>query len=162
MFADGSRRNVSGIWSDSMVYASDLKDFTTNWCITSSQPMSLMEEGWLGKANAPMLCVNGGKGHGFHLTGDHLAGSSSCKKAARIMADGKHMGRAIKREAAVGENGPTVAQGEAGLNISSNGFAVKHNSRLPGLSEYRLGGIQRNGLRKKSFFCHSVHDERSP
>lgn len=87
--------------TDSMIYANGVKDFDE--LERTAPAMSLMEEGWLGKPNAPMLCVNGDKDPWISPKEIPLLLSTGWPKMARIMAGGKHMGRESKERGAVGE-----------------------------------------------------------
>jgi len=87
--------------TDSMIYANGLKDYDE--LVRTAPAMSLMEEGWLGKPNAPMLCVNGDKDPWISPQEIPLLLSTGYPKTARIMAGGKHMGRASSERGAVGE-----------------------------------------------------------
>jgi esterase FrsA len=87
--------------TDSMIYANGLKDYDE--LVRTAPAMSLMEEGWLGKPNAPMLCVNGDKDPWISPQEIPLLLSTGYPKTARIMAGGKHMGRASQERGAVGE-----------------------------------------------------------
>jgi len=87
--------------TDSMIYANGVKDFDE--LVRTAPAMSLMEEGWLGKPNAPMLCVNGDKDPWISPKEIPLLLSTGWPKMARIMAGGKHMGRESKERGAVGE-----------------------------------------------------------
>jgi esterase FrsA len=87
--------------TDSMIYANGLKDYDE--LVRTAPAMSLMEEGWLGKPNAPMLAVNGDKDPWISPQEIPLLLSTGYPKSARIMAGGKHMGRASSERGAVGE-----------------------------------------------------------
>ncbi len=86
---------------DSMIYANGVKDFDE--LIRTAPAMSLQEQGWLGKPNAPMLCVNGDKDPWISPQEIPLLLSTGQPKMARIMAGAKHMGRGSQERGAVGE-----------------------------------------------------------
>jgi esterase FrsA len=86
---------------DSMIYANGLKDFDE--LVRTAPAMSLQEQGWLSKPNAPMLCVNGDKDPWISPKEIPLLLSTGWPKTARIMAGGKHMGRESKERGAVGQ-----------------------------------------------------------
>jgi esterase FrsA len=86
---------------DSMIYANGLKDFDE--LVRTAPAMSLLEEGWLSKPNAPMLCLNGDKDPWISPKEIPLLLSTGQPKLARIMAGGKHMGRGSQERGAVGE-----------------------------------------------------------
>jgi hypothetical protein len=86
---------------DSMIYANGVKDFDE--LVRTAPAMSLMEEGWLSKPNAPMLCVNGDKDPWISPQEIPLLLSTGQPKTARIMAGAKHMGRGSQERGAVGE-----------------------------------------------------------
>ena len=86
---------------DSMIYANGVKDFDE--LVRTAPAMSLQEEEWLSKPNAPMLCVNGDKDPWISPQEIPLLLSTGWPKTARIMAGGKHMGRASQERGAVGE-----------------------------------------------------------
>jgi esterase FrsA len=86
---------------DSMIYANGLKDFDE--LVRTAPAMSLMEQGWLSKPNAPMLCVNGDKDPWISPQEIPLLLSTGEPKMARIMAGGKHMGRGSQERGRVGE-----------------------------------------------------------
>jgi esterase FrsA len=86
---------------DSMIYANGLKDFDE--LVRTAPAMSLLEEGWLSKPNAPMLCVNGDKDPWISPQEIPLLLSTGLPKTARIMAGGKHMGRGSQERGVVGE-----------------------------------------------------------
>lgn len=87
--------------TDSMIYANGVKDFDE--LVRTAPAMSLKEEGWLSKPNAPMLCVNGDKDPWISPEEIPLLLSTGEPKMARIMAGGKHMGRGSQERRAVGE-----------------------------------------------------------
>ncbi len=70
-----------------MIYANGLKDYDE--LVRTAPAMSLMEEGWLGKPNAPMLAVNGDKDPWISPQEIPLLLSTGSPKSARIMAGGK-------------------------------------------------------------------------
>ena len=84
-----------------MIYANDLKDFDE--LVRTAPAMSLEEQGWLSKPNAPMLIVNGDKDPWISPKEIPLLLSTGLPKTARVMADGKHMGRESKERGAVGQ-----------------------------------------------------------
>ncbi len=84
-----------------MIYANDLKDFDE--LVRTAPAASLKEQGWLGKPNAPMLCVNGDKDPWISPQEIPLLLSTGEPKMARIMAGAKHMGRGSNERGAVGE-----------------------------------------------------------
>jgi esterase FrsA len=86
---------------DSMIYANGVKDFDE--LVRTAPAMSLMEQGWLSKPNAPMLCVNGDKDPWISPQEIPLLLSTGEPKLARIMAGAKHMGRGSQERGAVGE-----------------------------------------------------------
>jgi esterase FrsA len=86
---------------DSMIYANGVKDFDE--LVRTAPAMSLMEQGWLSKPNAPMLCVNGDKDPWISPQEIPLLLSTGELKLARIMAGAKHMGRGSQERGAVGE-----------------------------------------------------------
>jgi esterase FrsA len=86
---------------DSMIYANGLKDFDE--LVRTAPAMSLQEQGWLSKPNAPMLCVNGDKDPWISPQEIPLLLSMGEPKMARIMAGAKHMGRGSQERGAVGE-----------------------------------------------------------
>lgn len=86
---------------DSMIYANGVKDFDE--LVRTAPAMSLLEEGWLSKPNAPMLCVNGDKDPWISPQEIPLLLSTGQPKMARIMAGAKHMGRGSQERGAVGE-----------------------------------------------------------
>jgi dienelactone hydrolase len=86
---------------DSMIYANGVKDFDE--LVLTAPAMSLKEEGWLSKPNAPMLCVNGDKDPWISPQEIPLLLSTGQPKMARIMAGAKHMGRGSQERGAVGE-----------------------------------------------------------
>lgn len=86
---------------DSMIYANGLKDFDE--LVRTAPAMSLKEQGWLSKPNAPMLCVNGDKDPWISPEEISLLLSTGEPKTARIMAGAKHMGRESQERGAVGE-----------------------------------------------------------
>jgi dienelactone hydrolase len=86
---------------DSMIYANGVKDFDE--LVRTAPAMSLMQEGWLSKPNAPMLCVNGDKDPWISPQEIPLLLSTGQPKMARIMAGAKHMGRGSQERGAVGE-----------------------------------------------------------
>jgi dienelactone hydrolase len=86
---------------ESMIYANGVKDFDE--LVRTAPAMSLMEEGWLSKPNAPMLCVNGDKDPWISPQEIPLLLSTGQPKTARIMAGAKHMGRGSQERGAVGE-----------------------------------------------------------
>lgn len=86
--------------TDSMVYANDVKDFDE--LVRTAPAMSLVEQGWLSKPNAPMLCVNGDKDPWISPQEIPLLLSTGLPKMARIMANAKHMGRGSEERGAVG------------------------------------------------------------
>jgi esterase/lipase len=65
--------------------------------------MSLQEQGWLSKPNAPMLIVNGAKDPWISPEEISLLYSTGQPKLVRVMADGKHMGRESKERGAVSQ-----------------------------------------------------------
>ena len=87
--------------TDSMIYANGVKDFDD--LVRTAPAMSLMEEGWLSKPNAPMLCVNGDKDPWISPQEIPLLLSTGQPKMARIMTGAKHMGRGSQERGAVGE-----------------------------------------------------------
>jgi len=86
---------------DSMIYANGVKDFDE--LVRTAPAMSLKEQGWLSKPNAPMLCVNGDKDPWISPQEIPLLLSTGDPKMARIMAGAKHMGRGSQERGAVGE-----------------------------------------------------------
>ena len=86
---------------DSMIYANGVKDFDE--LVRTAPAMSLKEQGWLSKPNAPMLCVNGDKDPWISPQEIPLLLSTGEPKTARIMAGAKHMGRGSQERGAVGE-----------------------------------------------------------
>ena len=86
---------------DSMIYANGLKDFDE--LVRTAPAMSLKEQGWLSKPNAPMLCVNGDKDPWISPEEIPLLLSTGEPKTARIMAGAKHMGRESQERGVVGE-----------------------------------------------------------
>ena len=84
---------------DSMIYANNLKDFDE--LVRTAPAMSLKEQGWLSKPNAPMLCVNGDKDPWISPQEIPLLLSTGQPKMARIMAGAKHMGRESPERGAV-------------------------------------------------------------
>jgi esterase FrsA len=86
---------------DSMIYANGVKDYDE--LVRTAPAMSLVEQGWLSKPNAPMLCVNGDKDPWISPQEIPLLLSTGQPKMARIMAGAKHMGRASQERGAVGE-----------------------------------------------------------
>lgn len=86
---------------DSMIYANSVKDFDE--LVRTAPAMSLQEQGWLSKPNAPMLCVNGDKDPWISPQEIPLLLSTGEPKMARIMAGGKHMGRGSQERGRVGE-----------------------------------------------------------
>jgi esterase FrsA len=86
---------------DSMIYANGLKDFDE--LVRTAPAMSLREQGWLSKPNAPMLCVNGDKDPWISPQEIPLLLSTGQPKMARVMAGAKHMGRGSQERGAVGE-----------------------------------------------------------
>jgi alpha-beta hydrolase superfamily lysophospholipase len=84
-----------------MIYANNLKSFDE--LIRTAPAMSLQEQGWLSKPNAPMLIVNGAKDPWISPEEIPLLYSTGQPKTVRVMADGKHMGRESKERAAVGQ-----------------------------------------------------------
>jgi dienelactone hydrolase len=87
-------------FTDSMIYANGLKDYTE--LVRTAPAMSLKEEGWLSKPNAPMLIVNGDKDPWISPQEIPLLLSTGWPKTARVMAGGKHMGRESQERGAVG------------------------------------------------------------
>lgn len=85
---------------DSMIYANGVKDFDE--LVRTAPAMSLMEQGWLSKPSAPMLCVNGDKDPWISPQEIPLLLSTGEPKMARIMAGAKHMGRGSQERGAVG------------------------------------------------------------
>jgi alpha-beta hydrolase superfamily lysophospholipase len=83
-----------------MIYANGLKDFDE--LVRTAPAMSLKEQGWLSKPNAPMLCVNGDKDPWISPEEIPLLLSTGEPKTARIMAGAKHMGRGSQERGAVG------------------------------------------------------------
>jgi esterase FrsA len=86
---------------DSMIYANGVMDFDE--LVRTAPAMSLKEQGWLSKPNAPMLCVNGDKDPWISPQEIPLLLSTGDPKMARIMAGAKHMGRGSQERGAVGE-----------------------------------------------------------
>ena len=86
---------------DSMIYANGVKDFDE--LVRTAPGMSLLEEGWLSKPNAPMLCVNGDMDPWISPQEIPLLLSTGQPKMVRIMAGAKHMGRGSQERGAVGE-----------------------------------------------------------
>lgn len=86
---------------DSMIYANNLKDFDE--LVRTAPAMSLKEQGWLSKPNAPMLCVNGDKDPWISPQEIPLLLSTGWPKTARIIAGAKHMGRESPERGAVNE-----------------------------------------------------------
>jgi esterase FrsA len=86
---------------DSMIYANNLKSFDE--LIQTAPAMSLQEQGWLSKPNAPMLIVNGAKDPWISPEEIPLLYSTGQPKLVRVMADGKHMGRESKERGPVGQ-----------------------------------------------------------
>jgi esterase FrsA len=84
---------------DSMIYANNQKDFDE--LVRTAPAMSLKEQGWLSKPNAPMLCVNGDKDPWISPQEIPLLLSTGQPKTARIMAGAKHMGRESPERGAV-------------------------------------------------------------
>ena len=86
---------------DSMIYANNLKSFDE--LIRTAPAMSLQEQGWLSKPNAPMLIVNGAKDPWISPEEIPLLYSTGQPKLVRVMADGKHMGRESKERGPVSQ-----------------------------------------------------------
>jgi dienelactone hydrolase len=86
---------------DSMIYANGLKDFDE--LVRTAPAMSLKEQGWLSKPNAPMLIVNGDKDPWISPQEIPLLLSTGWPKTARVMAGAKHMGRESQERGAVGQ-----------------------------------------------------------
>jgi esterase FrsA len=85
---------------DSMIYANGLKDFDE--LVRTAPAMSLKEQGWLSKPNAPMLIVNGDKDPWISPEEIPLLISTGWPKTARVMAGAKHMGRESQERGVVG------------------------------------------------------------
>lgn len=88
-------------FTDSMIYANNLKDFDE--LVRTAPAMSLKDQGWLSKPNAPMLCVNGDKDPWISPQEIPLLLSTGWPKSARIMAGAKHMGRESPERGAVNQ-----------------------------------------------------------
>jgi esterase FrsA len=86
--------------TDSMIYANGLKDYDE--LVRTAPAMSLKQQGWLSKPNAPMLCVNGDKDPWISPQEIPLLLSTGQPKTARLMAGAKHMGRESPERGAVG------------------------------------------------------------
>jgi hypothetical protein len=80
-----------------MIYANGLKN--VDELVRTVPAMSLKEQGWLSKPNAPMLCVNGGKDP--WISPQEI--STGQPKTAPIMPGAKHMGRGSEERGAVDE-----------------------------------------------------------
>ena len=89
-------------WSilDSMIYSNGVKDFDE--LVKTAPAMSLQEQGWLEKPCAPMLAYNGAKDPWMSPQEIPLLLETGEPKTARIIADGKHMGRGSKENGLVG------------------------------------------------------------
>ena len=79
-------------WSllDSMIYSNHVKDYDE--LVKTAPAMSLKAQGWLDKACAPMLAVNGEKDPWISPQEIPLLLETGEPKTARLMADGAHMG----------------------------------------------------------------------
>ena len=84
-------------WSilDSMIYSNHVKDYDE--LVKTTPAMSLQEQGWLEKPNAPMLAVNGAKDPWISPAEIPLLLETGDPKMARIIADGAHVGRGSKQ-----------------------------------------------------------------
>lgn len=89
-------------WSllDSMIYSNHVKDYDE--LVKTAPAMSLKEQGWLDKPCAPMLAYNGGQDPWMSPQEIPLLLETGEPKTARIIADGKHMGRGSKENGRVG------------------------------------------------------------
>ncbi len=81
------------LWSlvDSMIYASHVKDLDE--LIRYAPSLSLKTQGWLTKPAAPMLVVNGKKDPWISIEDLYILLEAGDAKAARVYANGGHMGR---------------------------------------------------------------------
>jgi hypothetical protein len=84
-------------WSilDSMIYSNHLKDYDE--LVRTAPAMSLQEQGWLEKPNAPMLAMNGAKDPWISPEEIPRLLETGDPKTARIIADGEHVGRGSKQ-----------------------------------------------------------------
>jgi esterase FrsA len=80
---------------DSMIYSNHLKDYDE--LVKTAPAMSLQEQGWLEKPNAPMIAVNGAKDPWISPAEIPLLLETGDPKMARIIADGAHVGRGSKQ-----------------------------------------------------------------
>ena len=89
-------------WSilDSMIYSNGVKDFDE--LVKTAPAMSLKEQGWLDKPCSPMLAYNGGQDPWMSPQEIPLLLETGDPKTARIIADGKHLGRGSKENGRVG------------------------------------------------------------
>ncbi len=89
-------------WSilDSMIYSNGVKDYDE--LVKTAPAMSLKEQGWLDKPCAPMLAYNGAKDPWMSPQEIPLLLETGDPKTARIIADGKHLGRGSKENGKVG------------------------------------------------------------
>jgi hypothetical protein len=89
-------------WSilDSMIYSNGVKNFDE--LLKTAPAMSLKEQGWLDKPCAPMFAYNGALDPWMSPQEIPLLLETGEPKTARIIADGKHLGRGSKENGRVG------------------------------------------------------------
>ena len=81
------------LWSllDSMIYANHVRDYDE--LVRTAPALSLQQQGWLEKASAPMLAVNGDKDPWISIDDVYLLLKTGEPKSARVFANAAHMGR---------------------------------------------------------------------
>jgi esterase FrsA len=86
---------------DSMIYSNHVKDFDE--LVKTAPAMSLKAQGWLDKPSAPMIIINGAHDPWISPQEIPLLLETGSPKTARIIADGKHMGRDSKQNVSTGK-----------------------------------------------------------